>query len=165
MSSPGYDFERHGLLRVTGLTPKPATIYMLTGSIPGEHRCRRSMTSSKSCCDRLTARRPLRLEPVACRSWSINTPTEVDHYQLRRVFDVYVMPKAEDLSTISKDVDNIVAGIHPPHGTVLTVRGSVNNMNESFKSRCYRPDHFDRARLPHSDGAVRFLYRSLHHPA
>jgi len=65
---------------------------------------------------------------------SINTPTEVDHYQLRRVFDVYVMPKAEDLSTIGKDVNKIVAGMHPPHGTVLTVRGTVNNMNESFKS-------------------------------
>ena len=65
---------------------------------------------------------------------SINTPTEVDHYQLRRVFDVYVMPKAEALSSISKDVNKIVAGMHPPHGTVLTVRGTVNNMNDSFKS-------------------------------
>jgi multidrug efflux pump subunit AcrB len=73
------------------------------------------------------------LETVASIK-SINTPTEVDHYQLRRIFDVYVMPKAEDLSTIGKDVNNIVKGIHPPHGTVLRVRGSVNNMNESFKS-------------------------------
>jgi multidrug efflux pump subunit AcrB len=73
------------------------------------------------------------LETVASIE-SINTPTEVDHYQLRRVFDVYVMPKSEDLSTISKDVNNTVAGMHPPHGTVLTVRGIVNNMNESFKS-------------------------------
>jgi multidrug efflux pump subunit AcrB len=73
------------------------------------------------------------LETVASIK-SINTPTEVDHYQLRRVFDVYVMPKAEDLSTISKDVDRIVSEAHPPHGTVLKVRGSVNNMNESFRS-------------------------------
>jgi multidrug efflux pump subunit AcrB len=73
------------------------------------------------------------LETVASIT-SINTPTEVDHYQLRRVFDVYVMPKAENLSTISKDVDKIVGGFHPPHGTVLTVRGSVNNMNDSFRS-------------------------------
>jgi multidrug efflux pump subunit AcrB len=65
---------------------------------------------------------------------SINTPTEVDHYQLRRVFDVYVMPKAENLATISEEVNKIVAGMNPPHGTVLTVRGTVNNMNESFKS-------------------------------
>jgi len=73
------------------------------------------------------------LETVASIK-SINTPTEVDHYQLRRVFDVYVMPKAESLSTISNDVNKIVAGMHPPHGTVLTVRGTVNNMNESFRA-------------------------------
>ncbi len=73
------------------------------------------------------------LETVASIQ-SINTPTEVDHYQLRRVFDVYVMPKSESLSTISKDVNRIVADMHPPHGTVLTVRGTVNNMNDSFKS-------------------------------
>jgi multidrug efflux pump subunit AcrB len=73
------------------------------------------------------------LETVASIE-SINTPTEVDHYQLRRVFDVYVMPKAEDLSAIGEEVDHIVKGAHPPHGTVLTVRGSVNNMNESFRS-------------------------------
>ena len=73
------------------------------------------------------------LESVASIK-AINTPTEVDHYQLRRVFDVYVMPKAENLSTISGDVQRIVNDAHPPHGTVLTVRGSVNNMNESFRS-------------------------------
>ncbi|AXC13616.1 Cation efflux system protein CusA [Acidisarcina polymorpha] len=73
------------------------------------------------------------LESVASIK-SINTPTEVDHYQLRRVFDVYVMPKLENLSSISGDVQKIVKDANPPHGTVLTVRGSVNNMNESFKS-------------------------------
>jgi multidrug efflux pump subunit AcrB len=73
------------------------------------------------------------LETVASIK-SINTPTEVDHYQLRRVFDVYVMPRAENISTISKDVNKIVAAMKPPHGTVLTVRGTVNNMNESFRS-------------------------------
>ncbi len=73
------------------------------------------------------------LESVATIK-AINTPTEVDHYQLRRVFDVYVMPKAEDLSTIGKDVDHIVTGIKAPKGTKLMIRGSVNNMNDSFKS-------------------------------
>ena len=73
------------------------------------------------------------LETVASIQ-SINTPTEVDHYQLRRVFDVYVMPKAEDLSTIGERVNGVVSGMHPPKGTVLTVRGSVNNMKESFRS-------------------------------
>jgi multidrug efflux pump subunit AcrB len=73
------------------------------------------------------------LETVASIK-SIDTPTEVDHYQLRRVFDVYVMPKAENLSTISTDVNRIVDSVHPPHGTLLTVRGTVNNMHDSFKS-------------------------------
>ena len=73
------------------------------------------------------------LETVASIK-QINTPTEVDHYQLRRVFDVYVMPKAEDLSIIERQVQHIVNGAHPPKGTVLTIRGSVNYMNESFKS-------------------------------
>ncbi len=73
------------------------------------------------------------LESVATVK-SINTPTEVDHYQLRRVFDVYVMPKAEDLSTIGKDVRRIVNGTNLPRGTKVTIRGSVNNMNASFRS-------------------------------
>jgi len=45
-----------------------------------------------------------------------------------------VMPKAESLASISGGVNKIVAGMNPPHGTVLTVRGTVNNMNDSFKS-------------------------------
>jgi len=73
------------------------------------------------------------LETVASIK-EINTPTEVDHYQLRRVFDIYVMPKAEALSSVSKQVNQIVAGAHPPKGTILTVRGSINSMNESFRS-------------------------------
>jgi multidrug efflux pump subunit AcrB len=73
------------------------------------------------------------LETVASIK-AINTPTEVDHYQLRRVFDVYVMPKVEDLNSISKQVSQIVNDTHPSHGTILTIRGSVNNMYDSFKS-------------------------------
>ncbi|WP_158788954.1 efflux RND transporter permease subunit [Granulicella sp. L46] len=73
------------------------------------------------------------LETVASIQ-SINTPTEVDHYQLRRVFDVYVMPKAENLAPVSKDVNKIVTEMHPPHGTILAARGTVNNMNRSFRS-------------------------------
>ncbi len=30
----------------------------------------------------------------------INTPTEVDHNQIRRVIDVYVAPKTEALQTV-----------------------------------------------------------------
>ena len=64
----------------------------------------------------------------------IKTPTEVDHYQLRRSFDVYVMPKAEDLSHVSSDVNKVLAGLPVPHNLTVHVGGSVDDMHESFKS-------------------------------
>ena len=73
------------------------------------------------------------LETVASIK-NINTPTEVDHYQLRRVFDIYVMPDKEDLSGVGKEIDGLLASTHPPHGTILKVRGSVISMNDSFRS-------------------------------
>ena len=64
----------------------------------------------------------------------INTPTEVDHYQLRREFDIYVMPKSEDLSNVNKEVESIVGKIEKPHGVTVKVRGSVRDMEQSFSS-------------------------------
>ena len=64
----------------------------------------------------------------------IKTPTEVDHYQLRREFDIYVMPKTEDLSAADKDVESIVGQIQKPHGVTVKVRGSVRDMDSSFSS-------------------------------
>jgi multidrug efflux pump subunit AcrB len=64
----------------------------------------------------------------------INTPTEVDHYQLRREFDIYVMPKKEDLSAVNAQVESIVGQIEKPHGVTVKVRGSVRDMQESFFS-------------------------------
>jgi multidrug efflux pump subunit AcrB len=64
----------------------------------------------------------------------INTPTEVDHYQLRRSFDVYVMPKAEDLSNVSTDIQRVLTGLPTPHGLTLQMGGSVGDMHRSFTS-------------------------------
>jgi multidrug efflux pump subunit AcrB len=64
----------------------------------------------------------------------IDTPTEVDHYQLRRVFDIYVMPKTEDLSHVNKQVESIVQQMQPPNGVTVTVRGTVRDMESSFSS-------------------------------
>ncbi len=73
------------------------------------------------------------LEAVADVKY-INTPTVVDHYQLRREFDVYIMPKTEDLGKIGVEIQKIVDGEHPPHGTLVTIAGSVNDMHDSFRS-------------------------------
>jgi multidrug efflux pump subunit AcrB len=63
----------------------------------------------------------------------INTPTEVDHYKLRRVIDVYVMPSTEALQGVNSSVNEVIAGIKVPGNVRVTVRGSVVSMNESFK--------------------------------
>lgn len=63
----------------------------------------------------------------------INTPTEVDHYKLRRVIDVYVMPSTEALQGVNSSVNDVIAGIKVPGNVRVTVRGSVVSMNESFK--------------------------------
>jgi multidrug efflux pump subunit AcrB len=62
------------------------------------------------------------------------SPTEVDHYQLSREFDVYVAPKSEDLGHISGAIDKIIANTKLPEGVRVDLRGSVLGMRESFKS-------------------------------
>ena len=64
----------------------------------------------------------------------IATPTEVDHYQLRRQFDIYVMPTTEDLSKAQSEVETVVAKIQKPKGITIHIRGSVVDMRESFSS-------------------------------
>lgn len=62
----------------------------------------------------------------------IETPTEVDHYQLRREMDVYVAPGGEDLSGALSQVQNIIHKTHLPEGVRVTVRGSAQAMQTSF---------------------------------
>src|SRR5271165_2362678 len=64
----------------------------------------------------------------------INTPTEVDHYQLRRVIDVYVAPSSQDLGGVANRVDKIVSDSRIPDDVRVTMRGSVEGMRQSFKS-------------------------------
>ena len=64
----------------------------------------------------------------------IQAPTEVDHYQLRRVIDVYVAPHGEELGAVSRAVDRIVKNIEKPEGIRINIRGSVQAMNTSFLS-------------------------------
>ncbi len=76
---------------------------------------------------------PTMLENVA-DIHMINTPTEVDHYQLFRVIDVYVSPKGEDLGKLSGEVDKIISQTTLPPNVRVQVRGSVVAMQQSFKS-------------------------------
>jgi multidrug efflux pump subunit AcrB len=64
----------------------------------------------------------------------INTPTEVDHYQLFRVIDLYVSPQGEDLGALSKRVQDVIAHTQLPPNTRVELRGAVVSMQRSFKS-------------------------------
>ena len=65
---------------------------------------------------------------------NISAPTEVDHYQLTRVMDVYVAPKKEDLGKVAGQIDDIIAKTKLPEGVRVKLRGSVQGMRASFRS-------------------------------
>ncbi|HEY1764639.1 MAG TPA: efflux RND transporter permease subunit, partial [Opitutaceae bacterium] len=77
--------------------------------------------------------KPTYLDAVT-RIRHINAPTEVDHYQLRRVTDIYVSPKNEDLSRVMGKLQAIIAATSHPTNVRINVRGSVQAMQSSFKS-------------------------------
>jgi HAE1 family hydrophobic/amphiphilic exporter-1 len=65
---------------------------------------------------------------------TIPSPTEVDHYQLFRVIDVYVSPKTQDLGAVASQIDGIIKQTSLPEGVRVNLRGSVQGMRSSFKS-------------------------------
>jgi multidrug efflux pump subunit AcrB len=71
------------------------------------------------------------LQSVA-RIVPINTPTEVDHYQIRRVVDVFVMPKSEDLSSVYSQVQHLLKDLTLPKNARVRVQGAVVGMSQSF---------------------------------
>src|SRR3984957_17069117 len=64
----------------------------------------------------------------------IETPTEVDHYQLQRTIDVYVAPSGEDIGGPSKQISKIIADTQTPGNIRIDVRGLIVTMDSSFKS-------------------------------
>jgi multidrug efflux pump subunit AcrB len=64
----------------------------------------------------------------------IQTPTEVDHYQIQRVADIYVTPTGEDLYRVTSAIRGIIAKEKIPSNVRVNLRGMVNGMEQSFKS-------------------------------
>lgn len=77
--------------------------------------------------------KPTRLDAVS-RIRHFRAPTEVDHYQLRRVIDVYVAPSKEDLSRVLTGVQTVLKQTNLPANVRVAVRGSANAMQISFRS-------------------------------
>jgi HAE1 family hydrophobic/amphiphilic exporter-1 len=112
--------------------PKSGNDYMLTVQYP--ERQVRTMLDLKSIPVR-SAGQPAstRLDMVSSIRRT-TAPTEVDHYQLRRVIDVYVRPAGEDLGALAGAIDRIVSQTHIPEGVKVDLRGMVQGMRSSFRS-------------------------------
>jgi multidrug efflux pump subunit AcrB len=115
------------------IDPKTGNNYMVTVQYFNQKIGSMSMSDFKNIPLRATnSKASTPLQSVA-RIRPVSTPTEVDHYQIRRIIDVYVMPTTEDLSGVNKEVKQLLAGLHNPKNVRVTVRGAVVGMNESFK--------------------------------
>jgi hydrophobic/amphiphilic exporter-1 (mainly G- bacteria), HAE1 family len=64
----------------------------------------------------------------------IQTPTEVDHYQIQRAVDVYVTPSGEDLGRVTGSIREILAKATIPGNVRVNLLGMVQGMEASFKS-------------------------------
>src|SRR5580658_7817748 len=65
---------------------------------------------------------------------NLQSPTEIDHYQIQRVVDVYVTPAGEDLGKVRTGILRAIADAKLPSNIRVTLRGEANSMDESFKS-------------------------------
>ncbi len=66
----------------------------------------------------------------------VQTPTEVDHYQIQRAIDIYVTPKGEDLRRVTSAIRDILAKDKSaiPANVRVNLRGMVQGMEASFRS-------------------------------
>ncbi len=65
---------------------------------------------------------------------NVQSPTEIDHYQIQRTVDVYVTPSGEDLGKLTSAIRQSIADAKLPANIRVTLRGMVEGMEQSFKS-------------------------------
>jgi multidrug efflux pump subunit AcrB len=112
--------------------PKSGNDYMLTVQYP-ELKVKNTADLQAIPIRSLKSAKSARLDTV-CTLHYIRGPTEVDHYQLRRVMDIYVAPSGEDLGKLAGSIEKIVAQTSIPKDVRVTLRGMVQGMRVSFRS-------------------------------
>jgi len=114
------------------IDPKSGNPYLLTVQYP--EAAVKSMTDLKQIPLRgVHSTQPTFLDSVV-KVKTIPSPTEVDHYQLFRVVDVYISPKNQDLGGVASQIEHILKGTELPEGVRVNLRGSVQGMRASFQS-------------------------------
>ncbi len=114
------------------IDPKTGNDYMLTVQYP-EQRVH-ALSDLKA----IPLRGPGSSDPAlldaVSRVTHFEAPTEIDHYQIQRVIDVYVNPSGEDLGQVAGAVQTFLAKTTLPEGVRVNLRGMVQGMQASFRS-------------------------------
>jgi len=114
------------------IDPKSGNPYLLTVQYP--EAAVKTMTDLKEIPLRgVHSSQPTSLDSVV-NVRTIPSPTEVDHYQLFRVVDVYISPRNQDLGGVTSQIERIVKNTKLPEGVRVNLRGSIQGMRASFKS-------------------------------
>jgi HAE1 family hydrophobic/amphiphilic exporter-1 len=62
------------------------------------------------------------------------TATQITHYQIQRVTDVFVTPSGEALGKLADQIDGLIKGLKYPGNLRIDLRGMVQGMRASFRS-------------------------------
>jgi len=116
--------------RMALLSPKP----LLDPPKPA-WTCGQQLPDSKARPPRLSAGpRPITVLDNVVKVGFVQTPTEVDHYQIQRVVDVYTTPSGEDLGRVTHSIRTLLAKAKFAPNVRIDLRGMVEGMEASFKS-------------------------------
>ena len=116
----------------TWIDPKNGNNYFLTVQY-GEEQVQTMQDLMSIPLRGASAEMPTRLDMVS-NITRVESPTEVDHYQIRRAIDIYVRPQSEDLGVVAGQIDDLIAKAEIPAGMNVTLRGMVEGMRASFRS-------------------------------
>jgi hydrophobic/amphiphilic exporter-1 (mainly G- bacteria), HAE1 family len=114
------------------IDPRSGNPYMLTVQYPEDQV--KTMTDLKQIPLRGAKSTQTTFLDSVVKVSTVPSPTEVDHYQLFRVIDVYVSPKSEDLGPLTRQIEGLIKDTKLPEGVRVNLRGSVQGMRASFKS-------------------------------
>jgi len=114
------------------IDPKSGNDYMLTVQYPEKDV--HSLSDVRGIPLRAAGSRSPAVLDAVSKITRFNSPTEIDHYQIQRVFDVYVNTATEDLGRVATAVQRVVAGTQVPEGIRVNLRGMVQGMQASFRS-------------------------------
>jgi multidrug efflux pump subunit AcrB len=117
------------------IDPKTGNDYMLTVQYP-ENQIKNLLDLRNMPLHASREKNPTSLDAIT-KITPMRSPTEIDHYQIQRVVDIYVNPKSEDLGSLASGITRTLARTKMPRGIRVEMRGMVQGMRASFTSFAY----------------------------